>query len=287
MKYPPLLRQEDDSVDGNFNTLVPQHGSKGITFKAVIFVTAAATAFCGFAAAGYCYSAGSCRADSDDASGFLGVSAPRPSSLATCQVDISVIRHGEKGGEKYNLDDCGKKRAFQIKGKFLNLSQRPSLLFATNYMTSPYIRREFETLEPLGKSLHLPVNTQWSLSTQADFARYVLGNLDQWCGKSVVIAWEHCAIPSLLQMLGCAKGEEVCDMCWPDFDFETIAVLRYQVVPGGAPVVFTQQGQEGIGRLCEEDDRPVDPTQSYECAEKAQSYNTSTEELFLCSAARV
>ena len=160
-----------------------------------------------------------------------------------CYFDhIWVIRHGEKtlaptpgSREVLELNATGMRRAQFLKGLVSQgIWPRFSHVFASSPIPAGAALREWQTVEPLASALGLRVDLTFSQNETEALARAALeaARAGQ-CGDTVLIAWEHCRIPSLLMAMGCNHHE--CARCWPDGCYDTVVAL--DVNDEGAPNV--------------------------------------------------
>jgi hypothetical protein len=121
---------------------------------------------------------------------------------------IIVIRHAEKPRQRgsLHLSMDGEKRAASLVSYFnrdpeLLQHGPPVALFATAVTKSGRGQRPGETLEPLAKSLGLPIERPFHSDDYQRLAKEILSNR-KLTGKTVVICWTHEFIPPLLNALG-------------------------------------------------------------------------------------
>jgi hypothetical protein len=81
--------------------------------------------------------------------------------------------------------------------------------------------RPVETVTPLAKALHLPIDDSISNDDYATLARTLLSG--KYAGKVVLIAWHHGIIPSLVTALGAKPPTET----WPEEQFDRIWRIDY------------------------------------------------------------
>jgi hypothetical protein len=167
--------------------------------------------------------------------------APPVASVAPPRI-IYLMRHAEKPeGDKKdpNLTPVGYKRAQALPSLFVpqpNPAQpgtvtRPRLLhpdavFAT--AESKHSNRPYETVTPLAKALHEPINNRYEDDDYASLAKEVLGG--KYANEVLVIAWHHGQIPHLAQALGVTGAPKK----WDDACFNQIWKIDYT---SGTPVL--------------------------------------------------
>lgn len=178
-----------------------------------------------------------------------------------CVRQVWVIRHGEKSehpepgsSDVLGLNATGMLRAQHLRqlvvdGKWPRFSH----VYATSPYEAPFVRREWQTVEPLASELGVPVDTTF---TKEQTDRVAIGALravrEGACGQRVLISWEHCRIPSLLMALGCTSN--ACVRCWPDGVYDSFFVLDV-----GSETLQVHEQQEGFAR-------DVPGYAEYECA---------------------
>src|SRR5207249_893800 len=121
---------------------------------------------------------------------------------------IILIRHGEKpeDPEAVHLSKAGEKRASELV-PFLTTDPEmtkhglPVALYATRTTKHGHGQRTQETIAPLAKQLHLPVEAPFLSEEYAKLAKSILSN-PKYHGKTVLICWTHEFIPQLSAALG-------------------------------------------------------------------------------------
>ena len=121
---------------------------------------------------------------------------------------VILIRHGEKPAnpEAAHLSKEGQKRAkelvpFLTTNPALTNFGLPVALYATHTTKHGHGIRTQETLAPLAKKLHLPIQTPSLAEDYAGLAKSILSN-PAYRGKTVLICWVHDSIPQLAAALG-------------------------------------------------------------------------------------
>ncbi|MBV9921345.1 MAG: hypothetical protein JOY78_10910 [Pseudonocardia sp.] len=147
-----------------------------------------------------------------------------------------VVRHAEKptkanehfgvrpGGEhdKHSLTVRGWMRA----GALVNLFAphhgeprpglvRPDVIYAAGH-SDDHGHRPVQTVTPLAERMRLPVHTHWRAGSEDELSASLADR-----GDTVLVAWQHEAIPKIVRALGaCAAPEE-----WPDDRFDVVWTL--------------------------------------------------------------
>ena len=120
---------------------------------------------------------------------------------------ILIIRHAEKPPDESpstELSPEGKERAkalhqlFEATDKRPNPFPRPDFIFAAR--NSKQSQRPVETVIPLAKELHLPVNADYSNEDFPKLAEEILRH-SKYAGKTILICWHHGTIPELAHQL--------------------------------------------------------------------------------------
>jgi hypothetical protein len=128
-------------------------------------------------------------------------------ALAT-PAEVIIIRHGEKPSDKgaKHLSVAGEKRAkalvpFLKENGTLMQHGPPVALFATKKTKNGRGQRPGETLQPLAKSLKIPIQKPYESEDAGALAKLILSN-PAYDGKTVLVCWTHEFIPSLVEALG-------------------------------------------------------------------------------------
>jgi phosphohistidine phosphatase SixA len=158
---------------------------------------------------------------------FLGVAAgllagSLPSQASGKPKQILLMRHAEKNDLKTDpdLNPRGFLRAAALPRLFPATFDTPEFLFASK--ASRHSNRPIETITPLARALHLPINTNYSEEEYPPLAAEVLAN-PRFSGKTVLICWHHGVIPQFAARLGVAKPPAK----WPDTQFDRIWKIQY------------------------------------------------------------
>lgn len=152
-----------------------------------------------------------------------------PTKLGLANDTVLIIRHAEKPEDGFDLSPEGHKRAddypryfakFTVDDKPLHLDH----LFAT--ADSKKSHRPRLTIEPLAKSLSLPIDTRYSNKQVDAFAEELKSSPH---GTNILISWHHGEIPHLVTALGgdAAKLFPGADPHWPDDEFAWVIQMRF------------------------------------------------------------
>ena len=175
-------------------------------------------------------------------------SAKTPSATPDgCATTLYVIRHCDK--PKDDTDDYGEctetgfERADYIArlwggdyaGDAAARYDPPALLLARAPTGTggqgDGVKREAQTLAPLGAALGLEVDTSLHTTSSAEkrLARAIAHG--EFCGASVLVCWKHTFIPKLLEELGCGS-DAGCPTHWKSKEFDTIVQVDYELTRG-------------------------------------------------------
>jgi hypothetical protein len=149
-------------------------------------------------------------------------SVPRPAQ-------IILIRHADKPPDPNDphLSPAGVKRARQLVS-FMSTDPAmtkfgaPVAVFATRTTKDDNGQRTQETVEPLAKSLRLPVQTPYLGKDFAALAKMILAN-SAYAGKTVLVCWNHEEIPQLAAALGVTPEPPK----WKASVFDQVYVISY------------------------------------------------------------
>ena len=121
---------------------------------------------------------------------------------------VILMRHGEKPDDPnaVHLSKAGEKRAkklvpFLTSDPELTAHGLPVALYATKTTKSGHGQRTQETIAPLAKELHLPIESEYHSEEYQKLAQSILSN-PKLQGKTVLICWTHEFIPQLTAALG-------------------------------------------------------------------------------------
>lgn len=199
-----------------------------------------------------------------------------------CSFEIWTVRHGEKEGSRRHLNERGRLRAEYLARFLAERVSNISTLVATNPNSAPFITREMDTLVPLSQRTGVPIMARFNESEGARVGDYLFGRPEPICGRNVVISWEHCWIPQMLDAVGC--DTDACRACWDDADFDRVVriVARQRHDPKSGRCVWGMRSSietEGFGGV--ETRAPLrGAPRDYECARFVQPGNVP----LVCSA---
>lgn len=131
-----------------------------------------------------------------------------------------LMRHGEDNGvHDVNLAPRGYRRAQALPRLFAGRLPAPQIVVATRASKSS--NRPVETVEPLARALHLPIDNRFREGDYALLAHDVL-NDPRYAGKVVLVCWHHGTLRKLARALGVAHAPD-----WPNAQFDHIWVIDY------------------------------------------------------------
>ncbi len=143
---------------------------------------------------------------------------------------VILIRHAEKplDPEAVHLSKVGEKRAKELV-PFLTSDPRltqyglPVALYATHTTRRGHGRRTQETVVPLAKELHLPIQTPYLSEDYEALAKSILSN-PKYRGKTVLVCWNHEQIPQLAAALGVHPAPPK----WKETVYDRVFLISYE-----------------------------------------------------------
>jgi len=153
---------------------------------------------------------------------------------------VMIIRHAEKpdntGVEKDpNLSRQGYERADALAKVIPDHFPKPDWLIATKRSKSS--NRPVETITPLAKTLHEPIESTFNDDEFDQVAQEVLSDA-RYAGKTVLIAWHHGKIPELAKALG---AKDVPDK-WDSKVFDRV----WEIIYDGDSVTWKDLPQKAL-----------------------------------------
>jgi len=155
--------------------------------------------------------------------GVVSSGVPQPAQ-------IILFRHGEKPADPNaaDLSPEGRHRARELvpfittEPAFTKYGS-PAALYATQRTKHGHSARTQETLAPLSRELHLPIQTPCAAEQYQRLASAILAN-SKYQGKTVVICWVHDYIRELAYALGVRPELPR----WKGEDYDTVYVISYE-----------------------------------------------------------
>ena len=153
---------------------------------------------------------------------------------------VVIIRHGEKPAEPAvkqaaggdNLSCQGQNRALQLPAVLIKKIGKPDYTYvpALKLDKNTAHSRMFQTVTPLAVKYDLTINSKYDENELNDAAKSVLKK-----NGTVLMVWEHSAIPDLASALGVDKPPK-----WKGADFDSIWIVTY--ASGKAELTLEQEG---------------------------------------------
>jgi len=136
-------------------------------------------------------------------------------------IEVLLIRHGEEPerGESVDLNDRGRQRADALIRLFPARFQPPGFLFAAK--STKHTNRPVETIEPLSKALHLPINQDYDEQDYAALAQALL-HRSTFAGARILVCWHQSSLPKLAEALGVPSAPN-----WRDKQYDRIWQIHF------------------------------------------------------------
>lgn len=153
------------------------------------------------------------------AAGFAVSIASLARSKPDHSLRVVIIRHGEKPETGDNLSCQGQNRALQLPEVLFEKFNKPDLIYvpAIGMGKSSTHARMFETIVPFAVKYDRSINSEFQVNAYDQIADRVLGKTG-----TVLMVWQHDAIPALAASLGVAKPPK-----WKDKDFDSIWIITF------------------------------------------------------------
>ena len=158
---------------------------------------------------------------------FAGLTFGQSSAARSDGATILIVRHAEKPPDGRKLSSLGQSRAEKYVRFFKTYSVEShplhlDALFAAK--DSDASSRPRLTLEPLGKSLVKPLNTDFKSGSSEDLVQKLKGI--EYAGKTVLVCWRHGEIPTMLKAFGADSAVLLPNGKWPDDVFGWLVELH-------------------------------------------------------------
>ena len=154
---------------------------------------------------------------------------------------IIFLRHAEQPDTGNELNARGRKRAAALAELFARDPRvlehgTPAAIFVMPPHGKTGSGRAIETMEPTGRALQLKLDERFTRDEIAALRSAIMGapTLD---GKTVIVCWEHDAIPEMLRAFGWTSGPAH----WSGKAFDRLWILDFK---DGAPVRFRDLPQK-------------------------------------------
>ena len=157
-------------------------------------------------------------------------------NLPEKSLKVVIIRHGEKPADKSdggdNLSCQGLNRALQLPAMLIKKIGKPDYTYvpALKLDKNTAHSRMFQTVTPFAVKYDLTINSKYDESAPNDVAKSVLKK-----SGTVLMVWEHSAIPDLATALGVDNPPK-----WKGADFDSMWILTY--ASGKAELIVDQEG---------------------------------------------
>jgi hypothetical protein len=157
----------------------------------------------------------------------FGQAAIGQTASGLADTTVLVIRHAEKPASGPGLAPAGVARAawyptffrdLRIDGHHVHINS----IFAT--ADSKGSARERLTVEPLAKTLGLPVDLRFKNKAVADLVDALRAKA---YGPTILICWHHGRIPEMLSDLGADAGKLLPEGKWPGDSFDRLVELHF------------------------------------------------------------
>jgi hypothetical protein len=138
---------------------------------------------------------------------------------------VILLRHAEKPAAGDGLSPKGQQRAAALAPYFLQTEElmthgEPIAVYAQQPSDSRPSRRSVETVKPLARALAIKVR-QYRHSECAKMVKSIRENR-KYEGKTVVICFEHDALPEIAAALGVSNSPK-----WPGHAFDRIWIITF------------------------------------------------------------
>lgn len=132
---------------------------------------------------------------------------------------VVIIRHGEKPEAGDNLSCQGENRALKLPAVLYQKFNKPDHTYipALGLGKETSHARMFQTVTPFAAKYNLTINSKYGGNDYEDIAKSVLEKKG-----TVLMVWEHSAIPPLAKSLGVKNPPD-----WNDEDFDSIWIINY------------------------------------------------------------
>ena len=142
---------------------------------------------------------------------------------------VVIIRHAEKPVTGNNVNQQGCERAFLLPDFFhlnptVNQFGSPVAFYGARPTAKGGSIRSLETIAPTASSYGMQIQASFDKTQPTQAAQAILSN-PAYNGKTVVMAWEHGAIPGLAQAFGLTLTPTL--QVWPDAVFDEAWVLDF------------------------------------------------------------
>lgn len=158
--------------------------------------------------------------------------AGQAKSSPSDDLKVVIIRHGEKPKDGDNLSCQGENRALQLPSVLHSKFGLPAYTYIPSLSLGKATKhaRMFQTVSPFAIQYNLTLDSQFDEKDVSKVADSV-----QKKSGTVLLVWEHSAIPDLAAALGVKNPP-----AWAGSDFDSIWIVTYK--HGDASLSFDQEG---------------------------------------------
>lgn len=158
----------------------------------------------------------------------LGLFLLSANAFAT-PAQIVIIRHAEKPASGDEVDQQGCERAYSLPPFFetnaiVNQFGTPVAIFAAQPDHAGSSLRPVETIAPTAQALGLEIQDPATKLNYPSVVQPIMSN-PSYDGKTVLVSWEHDAIPGLAQAFGAVLSPDT--QSWPGVVFDEAWVLNF------------------------------------------------------------
>ena len=148
------------------------------------------------------------------------------------KLKVVIIRHGEKPADGDNLSCQGENRALQLPAVLMQKFGKPDYVYVPSLKSDDATKhsRMFQTASPLAIKYNIAINSKFGAKDEGEIAHSVFKKTG-----TVLMVWEHSAIPDLADALGVKKVPQ-----WDDADFDRIWQITY--TDGEAKLTLDKEG---------------------------------------------
>lgn len=146
---------------------------------------------------------------------------------------VIIIRHGEKPASGDNLSCQGLNRAMQLSNVLYAKFKLPDYVFVPSIKNgkSTSSARMYQTIVPFAAKYNLNIDSKY----RVDDVQHLAASISKKSG-SILVVWEHNAIPAIVQALGVKNAT----LKWKGDDFDSIWIITFK---NGKPVLsFDEEG---------------------------------------------
>ena len=132
---------------------------------------------------------------------------------------VIIIRHGEKPETGNNLSCQGFNRAIQLPEVLYSKFKLPDYIFVPSFKTGKETTqsRMYQTIVPFAVKYNLNIDTRFNVKDASSVSNAVLKKKG-----TVLIIWEHNAIPAIVKGLGIKE-----EVKWKGEDFDSIWIITF------------------------------------------------------------